>query len=130
MPRGFKVDKEATRLACLDNTKSFVSQPKAIPGECDEPRPHLILYGQDKRMMRSTIFQHNREKNHGTTRCAECNRRVWEEGAAGRGILAGEWHHVRNKGGERCDCQENGEVRCRECHGREHPKPQFGQAVT
>jgi hypothetical protein len=39
--------------------------------------------------------------------------------------LSGDWDHIRNAPGERCDCPENGRVACRNCHRERHPMPRF-----
>lgn len=133
MPRGFRKDIPATEKAyrtglLIDIKKrSFISQPKAIPGECDEPKPHLLLYGADKTMARMRLFK--REKS----RCQACGNLVaWggEDPLAQPGYV-GEWHHLRNKLWNRCDCLENAELFCGFCHqgpGSEHYKrrPRFG----
>lgn len=87
---------------------------------------HVILWGLDKSAMRAEIFCANRNTNGGINKCVKCGNRVIErpEEDAGYAVNAiGEWHHIRNKPGERCDCVENGEVRCKRCHSKEHPKP-------
>ena len=132
--RGFKRDERATREALatgfLEDRRSFISQPKAIKGECDEPKPHLLLQGKDKGPIRAEIFRRNREENGGLNRCWKCKRHVFEENLYWSGpdgvVRSGEWDHIRNKPGERCDCPENGRVACRECHKERHPRPQFG----
>jgi hypothetical protein len=40
----------------------------------------------------------------------------------------GEWDHIRNKPGERCDCPENGMVVAPKAHRERHLKPQFGKS--
>lgn len=123
MPRGFKRDEAATLAARFEDYRSFVSQPKAIKGECDEPKAHLVLYGADKAPIRAEIFRRNREANSGLNRCVKCDCIVFEldEWSYRRG----QWHHVRHKSGERCDCSENGEVWCSICHKGEHPQPRW-----
>jgi hypothetical protein len=143
MPRGFQRDRSATALMHFRDKRSFVSKPKIIWGECPiqidrlgrthEMRPHLILYGQDKAPIRAEIFQRNREANGGVNRCVKCGTEVFEMMLVdyrddGQVIRRGEWHHVRNKPGERCDCPENGEVICGGplgCHRDEHPQPRW-----
>lgn len=149
MPRGFKVDIAAT-LARFGYERwkpglSFVSQPKIIKGECPiqqdylgrtyELRPHLVLYGDDKGPIRAEIFRRNREANDGLLLCWKCRNPVveypeddWRDQDIKRiASMMGEWHHVRNKPGERCDCPENGIVSCSACHKPEHPQTQFGR---
>jgi hypothetical protein len=137
MPRGFKRNERATREALatgfLQDKRSFISQPKAIKGECAEPRPHLLLEGVDKGPIRAEIFRRNREANKGTNRCVKCGQAVAEDlhTCITGPRRKGDWHHVRNKPGTRCDCPENGEVICGDpagCHSREHPQPQFGKS--
>src|ERR1700674_1539408 len=145
MPRGFKVDYRASLVAhqeipspsgrqpgsiLLVDKRSFISQPKIIKGECAEPRPHLILYGVDKAPIRAEIFKRNREKHKLTilSICETCGELVQEFDDGASPYPLGEWAHVRNKPGERCDCPENGRVACRACHSERHPKPQFGRS--
>jgi hypothetical protein len=122
MSRGFKVDKLATMGAQFEDERSFISLPKRTHGPDEES--HLILYGKkDKGIVRAEIFRRNRAQfRDGYPRCAKCNRIVSESSESSCG---GEWHHIRNKPGERCDCPENGEVLCRRCHRPEHPQTKF-----
>lgn len=122
MSRGFKEDTYATMCARFEDERSFISQPKHTHG--DHAVPHLILYGRlDKGPVRAKIFQRNRAQfRDGYPRCAKCNRIVSESSESRCG---GEWHHIRNKPGERCDCPENGEVLCHRCHRPEHPQTKF-----
>ena len=126
MPRGFKRDEAATAEAGFEHYRSFVSMPKAIEGGCAEPKPHLLLHGDDKAPIRAEIFRRNREANGGICKCVKCGRRVYEE-AVFPDPERGEWHHIRNKSGERCDCPENGEVRCSFCHRQAHVMVKFNQ---
>lgn len=130
MPRGFKVDIQASverfgtagrRNGRWRSGFSFVSQPKQI-GE--HGGPHLILYGEDKGPIRAEIFRRNREANGGVNRCWKCGAEVLESVTYESTVhYLGEWDHIRNKPGERCDCPENGRVACRRCHSERHPKP-------
>lgn len=136
MPRGFKRDLAATRDAYASGRlidvkrRSFISEPKAIPGECDEPQPHLILYGADRTAQRMKLFQ--REGN----RCETCKCVVAWGGDDDREFDAefrvfGEWQHIRDKGWNKCDCLANARLSCHNCHqgpGSEHFKrrPRFG----
>lgn len=130
MPRGFKRDEAATLAARFEDYRSFMSQPKIIKGECIEPKAHLVLYGfEDKAKVRQEVFRCNREKYEGVNRCVECLRRVIE-GAQEGNVWRGEWDHIRNKAGERCDCPENGQILCRECHYRKHPHIMSGKVAT
>ena len=123
MPRGFKRDQAATLLAEFKNRRSFVSQPKTIEGEGADPKPHLILHGQDKGQIRAEIFRRNREANGGVNRCWKCGREVFEQSHYPITMdMQGQWHHLRNKPGQRCDCPENGVVSCETCHRPEHPQ--------
>src|ERR1700674_163114 len=120
MPRGFKRDETKTAearntgLYCLDR-RSFISLPKIIKGECTEPKPHVILFGEDKAPVRAEIFRRNREENRtrdgAPNRCWKCHAQVFEHRMEGwtEELLSpsGEWDHIRNKPGERCDCPEN-----------------------
>lgn len=127
MSRGFKKDIAATESAykrglLIDaKHRSFISQPKLIPGENDEPEPHMLLWGADKTAARMKLFQ--REKS----RCQKCGRIVtWNSGPYG-----GEWMHERDKPWNKCDCPANASLRCHEHHqgpGTEHYKrrPRFG----
>lgn len=123
MPRGFKRDEAATKAANFHDSRSFVSQPKIVEGECTEPKPHLVLARclEDKGPIRAEIFRRNRVKWNGTNRCDKCELSVTE----GPSCFTGEWDHIRNKPGERCDCPENGRVACRACHKERHPKPMW-----
>ena len=132
MPRGFKKNKRATREALatgfLQDKGSFISQSKVIKGECEEARPHLLLEGMDKRTIRAEIFRRNRQASlDGYNHCWKCSLLVTEaQGSAPWLGSKGEWDHIRNKAGERCDCPENGRVACRDCHKKRHPQTQFG----
>jgi hypothetical protein len=141
--RGFKKDslatsicKEAGRALREDgrepfwyplDRRSFLSQPKIIVGECETPEHHIIAYGKDKGPIRAEIFRRNREGNGGVNRCWKCNRFVREDlmDSYGGALSRGEWDHIRNKDGERCDDPENGRVACRQCHFERHPQVQF-----
>jgi hypothetical protein len=148
MPRGFRIDYQASLIAhqeictpsgrqpgdlLLTDKRSFISQPKAIPGdhnfaagETFAPKPHLILYGKDKGPIRAEIFRRNREANGGVNRCWNCSKQVYEAVRYEEAnYFLGEWDHIRNKPGERCDCCENGRVSCRACHSERHPRPKF-----
>lgn len=132
MPRGFRRDAWATKFV-LDqglvdirglawrpkDKRSFLSQAKLIVGECDQPMYHIIAYGEDKAPIRAEIFRRNREENGGVNRCWKCRKRVTEQ--------TGEWDHIRNKPGERCDCPENGRVACRDCHRLRHTRIMSGK---
>jgi hypothetical protein len=138
MPRGFKKNERATREALatgfLQDKGSFISQPKAIKGECEGPKPHLVLKrgSADMAVVRAEIFRRNRAKYKGGCRCEGCGDEVFEhleDSEVGKwGMQRGEWHHIRNKAGERCDDPENGEVICHRCHSERHPRPQFGKS--
>jgi hypothetical protein len=130
--RGFKRDTPATKAAHFADKRSFVSLPKVITGDCDEPKPHLILYGVDKAPIRAEIFRRNREANGGVNRCWKCNRPVAEYPRDVTDEIydstpRGEWDHRRNKAGQRCDCVSNGRVACHKCHSERHPQTQFGR---
>ena len=133
MPRSFKKNVQATHEALatgfLQDKRSFISQPKIIKGECEEARPHLLLAGVDKAPVRAEIFRRNREKNGGVNRCVKCNILLLEHSPVIDRYGLGEWHHIRKKPGQRCDCPENGEVVCggrSGCHRKLHPQVQFG----
>lgn len=126
--RGFKRDEPATEAAykkglLIDSKhRSFISQPKLIEGENDEPEPHLLLAGNDIRLARIALFV--RERN----RCQKCRRIVvWgsdEFGWSEYGEV-GEWSHVRDKLWNKCDCPQNSLLLCHKCHqgpGSEHFK--------
>jgi hypothetical protein len=121
VPRGFKRDEGRTLAMRFEDERSFVSQPKAIKGECDVPRPHLVLYGfEDKTRVRKIIFDKNRQESRdGFAHCWECGCLVGEE-TSGLGFPRGEWDHIRNNAGQRCDCPENGRVACPACHRQRH----------
>jgi hypothetical protein len=128
MPRGFKVwNREWTEMFPdgFKDKRSFISQPKLIKGE-GEAHSHYVVWGKDKATVRAEIFQRNREANGGHNICCKCGRRI-SEGEPGGWTLRGEWNHIRNKPGERCDCPENGECLCPRCHRERHPKPQFSR---
>lgn len=134
MPRGFKVNNTATAIArislYIEHPDSFISTEKRIVGEWnDEPHTHLVLFGQDdKGVVRAIIFERNREENGGINRCWKCGAEVLEfvQYASTEHYL-GEWDHIRNKAGERCDCPENGRVACRSCHRERHVQTQFSK---
>ena len=131
MPRGFQKDVPATDAAYASGKlidaqrRSFISQPKAVPGECDTPEPHLLLAGADKTKARMALFQ--REHN----RCQKCKCVVvWgsdEFGWSEYG-MRGEWNHIRHKPWNKCDCDANAELLCPACHRRVHSdrSPRFG----
>jgi hypothetical protein len=127
MPRGFKRDEDATLAARFEDYRSFVSQPKAINGECDVPRPHVVLYGRaDKARVRKIIFEKNRQENGGINRCWNCRKLVLEKAhEMFAAHFCGEWDHIRNKPGERCDCPDNGRVACPTCHRQRHVRPRW-----
>lgn len=120
MPRGFRRDNAATNIARglgeLRDKRSFISLPKQTHGEL---QGHKILYGADKSAMRVYLFQVNWAQNNGIGRCENCGRHVTE--------VSGEWHHLRSKAGERCDCVPgNGAVFCHLCHHDAHVQVKFG----
>lgn len=127
MSRGFKRDIQATadayRLGTLVDKKrrSFISLPKSIPGHSGDV--HVLLFGDDKGPMRAVVFSHNRQRHQGINRCELCGKRVVESGFV---VLIGEWDHIRNGPGERCDCHENARVVCQPCHRLRHPRTKFG----
>lgn len=129
MPRGFHKDLPATEAAHFSDARSFISLPKIIKGECTEPKPHLVLFGVDKGPVRAEIFRLNRLKNGGVNRCWKCNRPVAEYPRDLDELFdntpRGDWDHVRNASGERCDCESNGRVACRQCHSERHLRPIF-----
>lgn len=140
MPRGFAIDKQASierfGIKGLRNGRwrpefSFISQPKQISGHGGA---HLILskrdpsYAQQIGEARAAVFRCNREANGGVNRCWRCKVVVNPHPHVDIIIPytpRGEWDHIRNKPGERCDCPENGRVLCQTCHRKRHPKPQF-----
>lgn len=149
--RGFKKDVTATLEALatgmLQDRRSFISMPK-VTGDpvfvlgipfTGQAKPHLILYGDDKGPVRAEIFRRNREANGGTNRCWKCKCVVYENEEAAQMAAPpnfimkwwsrGEWDHIRNKSGQRCDCPENGRVGCRSCHKERHPRVKLGEAV-
>jgi hypothetical protein len=141
VPRGFKVDYELLRerqardprhelLGGMDDPRTFVSLPKVTSHTNGKAVPHILAFGIDKEKLRAEIFRRNRQAHGGVNRCVECHNEVYEDtteeefkGWSVPWNKIGEWHHIRNKPGERCDCVENGEVRCKRCHSKEHPKP-------
>ncbi len=129
MPRGFKF---GVRMDWMQDPASFLSQPKAIKGEnMDGPAPHLLLGPKDKGRMRVQIFLRNRQKHGGINRCDECSHPVIEfkEDIFNIQQRPGEWDHIRNQPGTRCDCIDNARVLCggREgCHSKRHLRPRFG----
>jgi len=125
MPRGFQIDVPATEAAykkglLIDSKgRSFISKPKLIEGENDEPQPHMILAGPDATNVRMHVFR--REKN----KCQRCGLLVtW----GSEDYMAGELHHIRHKPWNRCWCPGNLELVCRRCHRGEHSAraPRFG----
>lgn len=133
MSRGFKKDLPATEAAHFSDPRSFISLPKRIDGEGPRDyaelfydlRPHLILYGVDKAPIRAEIFRRNREENGGENRCWKCGQIVFEDAPEGA-YYRGQWHHLRNKPGMRCDCVFNGVVSCSgTCHQTEHVQVQL-----
>lgn len=119
MPKGFRRDEQATRSANFRDPDSFVTLPKF--GE-----PHVILYGLDKEAQRSRLFTRER------SRCQRCGKRVnwsgefWEQG---------EWSHIEDKAGKKCDCLHNAELLCHDCHqgpGSKHyqRRPQWTPAKS
>lgn len=132
MPRGFKRDEPATRAAYADGRlidqqkRSFISQPKAIPGECEDPLPHLLLFGADKTKARMELFRRER------SRCQGCGLVLVWGGEDSDDGMVGEWKHIRDKGWNKCDCPANAELSCHNCHqgpGAVHyqRRPQFGK---
>jgi hypothetical protein len=127
VPRGFKVDREATEAAQFLDKRSFISMPKLIVGENEFPEPHFLLMGEDKALTRADIFRLNYIDHQPVHRCYKCRKVVVEYRASPFDIM-GQWHHLRNKPGTRCDCVPNGVVSCPDCHREAHPHPQFGRA--
>ena len=129
MPRGFRIDRQATADAFRDgrltDKRSFISLPKEIGSHTGR---HYILYGEDKKWMRARIFEYNRSKHWpGVNCCFQCGCIV--SGCPPiRGYPRGEWHHIRSKPGERCDCLENGVVACAKCHRDQHVRTKFSAA--
>ena len=127
MPRGFKLDiilTQATRdsSGLLNDPRSFVSLPKVTPHTNGVALPHLILYGIDKGVIRHMLFEESRRAN-GDARCRKCGCRVSENQY---GTLPdGEWDHIENSPGLRCDCCVNGQILCPTCHRPKHPQTQF-----
>jgi hypothetical protein len=129
MPRGFKIDRTGTFCLHFRDKRSFLSQTKIIPDECIYPRSHLILYGKDKISIRAEIFKRNRQANGGVNRCEKCKCLIYEKQPLETfGSIKGDWHHIRNEPGTRCDCPENGECLCYLCHHAMHPHVQFGKS--
>lgn len=124
--RGFKKSHVETEIYKFLDPRSFISQEKQI-GE--HGGTHFLLYGKDKSWMREIIFRENREANGGFNVCVECGHRVFETAEEGH-QMRGEWHHIRSKPPERCDCSQNGAVICRDCHRDHHVRPQFGKRET
>lgn len=131
MPRGFQVDHQATLLRFGGRRwwpgDSFVSKPKFIEGDGEEA--HLLLYGKaDKGAIRAEIFRRNREANAGVNKCVECGMQVYEFITTTElERRRGDWDHIRNKPGERCDCPENGQVLCVDCHRKKHVRVLSGK---
>jgi hypothetical protein len=112
MPRGFKRSIVETMARRFEDDRSFISQYKIIVNGCPN-RNHLVLYGrEDKAPIRAEIFRRNRELWNGVNRCMQCRKQTWED--------SGEWDHIENKPGKRCDCPENGQVLCSGCHKKKH----------
>jgi hypothetical protein len=128
MPRGFKKDITGTKIGKFEDKRSFVSQQKFILNGCQNLN-HIIAYGKDKAPIRAEIFRRNREANGGFCKCWKCGLMVYELVYADVwNMPLGQWDHVRNKDGERCDCPENGRVSCEECHTERHVRPRWGAA--
>ncbi|SRR6266576_3051848 len=132
--RGFKKDLPATKAAQFLDKRSFISLPKIINGESFQPKPHVIAYGKDIAPIRAEIFRLDRLKNGGVNRCWKCGGKVIENveeelmlGWSPPNNARGEWDHVRNKPGTRCDDIENARVSCHSCHSERHLRPQFSQ---
>ena len=128
--RGFKKSHVETEIYKFLDDRSFISQEKQI-GKPGEPGAHggthFLLYGKDKVRMREIIFRENREANGGFNVCWKCKVRVFEHAEEGD-PLRGQWHHLRHKDGERCDCKQNAAVSCSGiCHREEHLQVQFGK---
>lgn len=121
--RGFKRDRISSAHVLFLDKRSFMSQVKKIGSHGGI---HFILFGKDKAPVRAEIFRRNREANGGENRCWNCGTSVFEV-APDEFCFAyvGEWDHIRNGAGERCDCPENGRVACRRCHRERHPQPRF-----
>jgi hypothetical protein len=97
---GFKRDEEATGKAGFLDRASYVTLPKF--GE-----PHVILHGLDKEAQRRALFA--REKSI----CQKCSIRVYWEGPLWQ---VGEWSHIEDSIGKKCDCLHNAELLCHNCH--------------
>ena len=101
--RGFKRDHVATEAARFADDRSYISLEK-------DGIAHELLFGIDKELRFETIAKQTKRI------CAKCKKFAPD----------GEWHHVKNGPGERCDCLHNAEWRHTECHSViEHPQPQL-----
>lgn len=97
--RHAKVDRNTTELfiqgGIFLDRKSFVSGKGC-----------LYLEGKDKSNQRWEVF----EAAEGT--CWDCGVFAsWE---------TGQWDHIKNKPGERCDCLHNSRWSCAACHRKRH----------
>lgn len=121
--RGFKKSHVETETYKFLDHRSFISQEKQIG---DHGGSHFLLYGADKSWMREIIFRENREANGGFNVCWKCKVRVFEHAEEGN-PRRGQWHHLENKPGRRCDCKANSAVTCSSCHSSEHIKVRWSK---
>lgn len=116
MPRGFKRDRAETDYR---RSRKIYVDPRSFVGRSADGSLHDMLYGADKGIQRALILVRDEYT------CQVCGRHLTDENA--------EWHHIKNKPTERCDCLHNGETRCAmwlsDCHRKEHPQPQWTPKV-
>ena len=114
MPRGFKLAIEATNLArkhgIFKDKRSFYGFKVEAPN-----RIHRLLHGKDKSAQRQLIY----DRDGGMCKLCPVPHFVnWDEG---------EWHHIKNVPGERCDCTHNGAWACKTAHKKQHVHTRFGE---
>lgn len=112
MPRQHKVDRTCTRMMLREkyflDPRSFVSLP--IGDDCES---HVFLKGEDMRRRRMQVFVFSNGK------CVKCGKYLFDFNA--------EMHHIvpRGKGGS--DDIGNLEMRCADCHRKQHVRTRFGE---
>jgi 5-methylcytosine-specific restriction endonuclease McrA len=103
MPRGFKRDQPITKMlrenGLLLDRRSFVAYDSNMT-------PHLLLKGQDIVFQRAKVWLRSRRK------CGLCKLALDYDSL--------EMDHKKGGSFGRCDCLENLQILCRDCHRAKH----------
>lgn len=114
MPRGAKVDREATRVARMVDFKlpcgeNYEHYPRLTDHRSFVTTTgHLRLYGRDMGVLRARVYEEQ-------PNCTQCGERTIFE-AHPCNPLRAELHHIVFRGRGGCDCRHNVEIRHGKCH--------------